>query len=283
MSKESVKNTMKQLIDSGYFGEKSKSLFYQKDGNEKFIGYIDSIFDIYKNDDTQHVFLGFFEEFWNLFQKAKQKDKNKLLRVLDATFEGTKDNENVETLSSYSDLMEANVSYNDILTDFNKKIAQNNINLADKIKMARSMKALFAKGYEYCSKLFTFVLNIQKINMNKKINLENDSRKFGSQKIKEFSDIDNNQYPILINNWNKTIRNAESHINLVYNPDDGIFEGKEIVKNDTINFSVGIIELQAEIFHNAVFMHGYLVAYYLIMIQKTDENLCNEVIKNMYQ
>lgn len=260
------------LTKSGVFGSEARNLL-KKRGNistQEFI-YL-SFCSIYEDPDFDRETLPYTIDFLDLFSDGQSANPQAMVDIITTSMVGDKKSPQLETMSSYTRFLTEHQIFKNNLSEMSK---ERNVDALKRIELANSILHDYSNGFEYCMKLFTFIIAIARVISGKEYDLQLIDKQPSANKLNLFRQLDDGKHGLLVDGWDDRIRNADSHANIVYNPQTCLFEGKNnyYQKTDTgkvrkvEEFTITPVEFLTRITPRVSrFIYGYLGASYLLYL-----------------
>lgn len=270
------------LTKAGIFGDVSQNLLMKrgKVSTQEF-NYL-SFLSIYDDPEFDRQTIPYTLAFMDLFTKAMLADSESLKHIMTASWIGTKELPQLETMSSYTRFLTEHRSVRNASIRLSD---ESDVDALQRIELAHAILHDYANGFEYCMKLFTFILAVEQIIKGKKYDLQLNDKQPSSNKLNLFRQLDGGEHSLLVDGWDARLRNADSHIDILYNPQTFRFEGKnkyyekvgstKVLRNE--EFTVTPAELLTNITPQVGrFIQGYIGASQLLYLVKEGREYYNK-------
>lgn len=284
---EILSNAIQELdafTKEGIFGEKSQELLSERDSIPADEFMFHAIMSIYEDPDFDLGMHQFTITFMNLFVEAMLVDADKLKDIIKASMVGEDEHPELETMSSYTRYMLSKKGQEQLLDELERGTEGSALR---RLNFANGILRNYSEGFEYVMKLFTFILGIEQLINDKKVDLSLISRQNAGNKLNSFRQLDiEKKYTLLTDSWDARLRNADSHLDIRYDTQKHIFEGKNHIKqtnngireNRVETFTITPEELLIDITPNiGRFIQGYLSATYMLFLSKEGRGYYNQV------
>ena len=213
------------LTLEGFFGESSRELTLKRD----FIDQKDffaACIDDWLSDVNQYgkyevkklIFL-----FIKLYSEAIQESGQEAIDALSSFMTGLPENPETECMSSFTEFLRLHVETKNVLQQTQKKQTKN---IADKKRLGGSISNAYSKGVELISKILSVCITLMELADGKSPDQLGTYNLFLWKKSKLFKELSAGKYDEILHSIDRDIRNAESHLNLVFVPDRGAFKYK---------------------------------------------------------
>ncbi|WP_147007326.1 hypothetical protein [Companilactobacillus nantensis] len=278
-----IKN-LEALTKSGAFGSESQNLLKKRGeiSTQEFI-YL-SFCSIYDDPNFDYETLPYIIDFMDLFREGQSTNPQAMVDIITASMVGDKNNLQLETMSSYTRFLTEHQILKNNLSEMSK---ERSVDPLKRIELANAILHDYSNGFEYCMKLFTFIIAIARVVNGKEYDLQIIDKQPSSNKLNLFRQIDGGKHNLLVDGWDDRIRNADSHASIVYNPQTCLFEGKNnhYQKTDTgkirrvEEFTITPVELLTKVIPRVGrFIHGYLGASYLLYLVNADREYYDKAV-----
>lgn len=264
----------------GYFGEESKQLIMKRDSieiNDFLFECVKSIFE--SNQFGKKNIVDVTMLILNLFIDGIKINGQETVDVIMAFFKGTEENPELESMSSYGEFLRIHVEFKKLNNEMRYK---RNITNMDKKKLGSKILSSYSKGVELVGKVFTHLLTIEQIINGKEYDLLKNSFLTIYIKTKEFTELCVGKYDELVSVIDRSIRNADSHLNTYYSVREGKYILKKVVyesgKKKNKTFKITPHKMLLEIYPKiGWFIQGFICAGALIVIGFNDREKFTEV------
>jgi len=289
---ESTLEDLNRLTKEGFFGNQSRVLLERQSNNSLAQTHYQSLMSIFNNPKEQGELINHTTVFLSLFNECLSNKDNDLAELISTSIQGSSSYPMGESLSEYLRYLETKQIFSNCLSEIVKK--NTNPTSSDKVRLASSALSTLSDGFEYCMKLLTYIIAILKNIENKEYDLSKISGTTSRQKIDMFKLLDkSNQYLLIVSGFDEIVRNADSHADIRYSVDKGIFIGKNKhrakVKGQkkTIPINEPLVVTVEEMFNKLIpkvgyFIQGYISASLFVLLSSEDEPLFNKARAYVY-
>lgn len=283
---ESSVEELDVLAQSGDLGKRATLLLEKRKEvtTDEFM-YL-SFLSIYGEKEFDREIQPFTNEFISLFSEVMLKDASELNKIVTVSIKGSKEHPELETMTSYNRLIKGNV----ILKKRIRQLSKNQTSQMERIELGDMILRTYSDGFEYVMKLFTFVIALERVAHGLEYNFSKISSLTAAQKLNNFRQIDKGMHTLLADCWDARLRNADSHMDIIFDSKSGTFKGKNhfwekvngerVQKNES--FEVTIEEMCNDILpKTGQFSQGYMCAVYLTVLVTQNRSLYNKAVKLM--
>lgn len=216
-------------------------------------------------DITQHTrtnICNYILLFMDIYYNALLKDSTLTYDVLFSYWRGTADNPEWEGASGFYEALshrrDSQKAFNTFLEDDKKDI------FMFKSVINKSLTT-YSKLVEYVGKILIPCINLVKIASDKQVNLSPYTKEYATlyNKIESFNELSKNNYTSLTSNINRSIRNAESHLNIKYVIGKGILEYKT---NNGTTETITIEEWFTNIYPEVSWIHESFIYSFILLL-----------------
>jgi hypothetical protein len=238
---EEAGNELEELSMEGYFGDDIKELTSRSNDltlNEYLFLSVKLWIDdkkIYGKNEVKE----FISLFLELYDSASKINPVEVVSVLTAFWQGSKENPEAETMSSYSEFTRI---FTETKTMF-KNSKGKQLKLHEKKSMGANVINTYSKGVEMIGKVLNSCLALAEISNKNQYDLFKISKLTIYQKIERFNKVTNDKYSRLTSLINRQIRNSDAHLSITYKPDLNKFAYKSTVKGKVETQFIGMDEV----------------------------------------
>ncbi|MED1114027.1 hypothetical protein [Bacillus paramycoides] len=227
-------------------------------------------------DKTKEFILSFFE----LYTESIKGGGQKAVDLLSSFWMGTKDNPELECQSAYNEFVRLNVENKEILKEIQLK---EKVSLSDKKRFTSSICNTYSKGVEFIGKVLNVCIALKKIANNEVYNFMDIYELTIFKKVNLFDSITNGKYKNLTNVINRSVRNADSHLNLIYDHITNEFilrkKKKGRIVNEKISYNTMILEIFPLI---GWFTQAFIYSGILVVLSRENQEKFKEAINDIY-
>ncbi|KLA43322.1 hypothetical protein LRP_1502 [Ligilactobacillus ruminis] len=221
---EKADRILKELLENGYFGAESQRMeSIRKNGDIPELIYQSALSIVNEDYGNNKLIYNISNQLCLIYEKAIYIDSQKLKDILVSFMLGTKDNPNLENLSSYKNYMAEMIRIKKELIDLKNK---ENISYEDKLYLGNDFAAHYSSAVEFISKIATILLQLDYLISNKDVEMGDIVKKPTATKLNKLRQSKKCDWTVIVDSVDTHIRNAESHLNYSYDPDTKCFEGK---------------------------------------------------------
>lgn len=266
----------------GFFGESTRELTLKREflDQKDFFGaciddWLSDVNQYGKDEVKKLIFL-----FIQLYSEAIKKSGQEAIDALSSFMTGLPENPETECMSSFTEFLRLDVETKNVLQQTQKKQTKN---IADKKRFGGSLSNAYSKGVELISKILSVCITLMELADGKSPNQLKNYNLFLWEKSKRFKELSLGKYDEILHSIDRDIRNAESHLNLIFIPDRGVFKYK--VKSGK---KYKTKEISAERFILSKYMkigwvsQGFIYSALLTIIAHLDPELFKTKMKQIY-
>ncbi|WP_050607252.1 hypothetical protein [Clostridium niameyense] len=260
-----------ELINDGEFGENVKQLTKQV-GKISDADYYCKCLDLWLRDTKQFgkenvkIFISIFLKIIN---ESLKVDAEKTIYELTSFLEGNDINDRAETISSYNEYM---IYHKTFLEELAKK--------SDEGKSIKNIKQVssalinaYSKGVEYISKIYSLIDILFYIIDERKIDINKINKKTLYEKCNDIKSRKVPEYNILVDSIDRNIRNADAHLNIYFNVNEGVYVYKLLRKNKWKYIKVSATDMIINIYPKIGWIiQGFIYAISLLIIASEDKD-----------
>ncbi|MGG0645507.1 hypothetical protein ABE083_01000 [Bacillus mycoides] len=274
---------MDDLSLEGFYGNSIKMLVEKRD-TMNTPEYLTASLEIWLQDKQQYgkkIVVNFINTFFKLYTNALNTDSKKTLETLTSFWRGTKNSPELENLSAYFELSRSNQETKQFL----KLISQNQKpSIAEKHQAAKLVSSTYSKGIEFIGKTLTTCIILQKISNKESYDFFEIDSMTVFNKVKTFNTISNNQYQDLTKTINRSIRNAEAHLNLTFNHKDATYTLRKKVNKKIIQEKISFEKMMMEIFPNiGWYTQGFVYSGSLLSLAFENQEKFKSLVKEIQE
>ncbi|MED1093940.1 hypothetical protein [Bacillus paramycoides] len=270
-----------ELTKEGIFGEDIKELFEKRENMdtnsflyESLKLWIDDKNQI--KDKTKEFILNFFE----LYTESIKNGGQQAVDTLTSFWMGTKENPELECQSAYNEFVRLNAETNEILQEIKLK---GSISLSDKKKYTSSICNTYSKGVEFIGKILNILIALKKIANKESYNFMDIYDLTIFNKLEMFDKITNQKYKNITTSINRSVRNADSHLNLIYDHKTNDFilrkKKKQKVVNERIPFNTMIQDIYPLV---GWFTQAFIYSAILFVLSRENQEQFKLAINEIY-
>ncbi|MGF9993247.1 hypothetical protein ABEY04_31630 [Bacillus mycoides] len=265
----------------GFFGNDIKMLVEKRD-NVDAKEYFVEILELWLQDTQQYGkenVKDFIKTFFQLYTNALNTDAQKTVDAISSFWTGTKDNPGLENLSAYFELSRLVQETKDYLDTLSRK---QNRTIAERHQGAKFVSNAYSKGIEFIGKTLTTCIILQKISNKETYNFFEIDKMTVFRKVNTFNSVTNNQYQNLTSQINRSIRNADSHLSLIFNHLDSTYtlrkQTNQKVTTEKISFEKMMMEIYPVVgWYTQAFVYSGILLYLAI----EDKEKFNIIVKQI--
>ncbi len=276
-------NELDDLSLEGYFGEEVKGLVQRRD-NLDTTDYLVECLDNWIKDKEQfgkdkvkELMLIFFE----LYTNALKIEGQKAIDVLTCFWKGTSDNPGIECTSSYMEFARINAELSLILSEIQRK---SNTAISDKKKIATAVITAYSKGVELIGKILISCILLEKIEQGQELKIMEIYDLTLYKKINLFQKLSNGRYDKLVNSINRSIRNADAHLNTYFVPSRSEFVFKIKKHNKIITEKLDVLTMLMEVYPQPGWIvQAFVYSSMLLIISNNSKDRFNEKVRQVFE
>lgn len=260
-----------ELIDIDFFGKDVRKLTHKFDDMENYKYFAESL-DLWIEDKNQYgkgEVKSFIILFIKVIKQAFEVDEKETSKQLINFFRGSEDGIHEEKISSYSEVLISHKTYLDEIERLNHGQP---ISIVDKKRIAQLLLDAYCKGFEFISKIFTLVINLDCIIEGENIDFEKINRMSMFQKCNR---IAKSKFEIksITPKLNRHLRNATAHLNITYNTKENKYICKRLKNGKWIMEYIEVKDMILNVYpQNGWIIQGFIysIALYLICVENKD-------------
>ena len=272
------------ITEDGFFGEKARLLNERRDQEASDLFLYECLMDIFSEPQygTNNV-IDIMSLLLELFTEAIATGGQNAVDIMTAFIKGTKDNPELECMSSYTEYITSNVEMKNIA----KLKNGNNISAVDKRLFASKLLTCYSKGVELVGKAFSQLLSLEQIINKEQYNLYENYQLTIYEKVKRFSTLSGGKYDVLTNIIDRNIRNADSHLNAYFSIKENAYIMKVKITHANGKRKFDTLKIKGDVMIREVypkigwFVQGYISACILVVLVYINKEKYNEAIKNI--
>jgi hypothetical protein len=267
-----------ELTGEGFFGQAAQDLLKRRE----LIGCNEYLYESIKiwiegdtdKTQTKELILIFFK----LFTESIRVNSQETVDVLSAFWKGTKDNPEMEGLSSYTEFARLFTETKNAILD--PSIA---VNIAAKRKATSSLTNCYSKGVEFIGRTLVSLIALAQIIKGEPYNFYRISKFLLFDKIVLFKDLTENKYDGLTDIVRRNVRNAEAHLGLTFSTKRNKFVLRKRVNGKLINDYISTEEMIVELFLSVgSYSQAFVFASSLLVLAFEDKDLFKKAIAEIY-
>lgn len=275
-------NELDDLSLEGYFGKDVKGLVERRD-TLNTTDYLVECLDNWIKDKEQfgkgkvkELMLIFFE----LYTNALKINGQKTIDVLTCFWKGTLDNPGIECMSSYMEFARINTELKLIFSEIQGK---SNTAISDKKKMATAVITAYSKGVELIGKILISCILLEKLEQGQELKIMEIYNLTLYKKINLFQKLSNGRYGKLVNSINRSIRNADAHLNTYFVPSRSEFVFKVKKHNKIIIEKFDVPTMLMEVYPLPGWVvQAFVYSSMLLIISNDSKDRFNEMVSKIF-
>ena len=271
-----------ELALEGFFGEETKNLVKIRDSMSTS-EYLYSCLISWNSDDNQYgkdKVKEFILLFFKLYTRSIKSDGQKAIDYLTIFWKGTKENPELECLSAATEFARLHTETLNTLKELNSK---NKITISDRKRLASSIINTYSKGVEFIGKILTTCIVLEKVSKNEPFDLISIYKMTVFEKIKLFNKLSNNEFKNMTNLINRYLRNADSHLSLIFDYKMNVIILKKVKRDKIQNETIPIEKMILEIFpSNGWITQAFIYSGMLLVLSRDNQDLFNKAISEIY-
>ena len=277
-----VANELDELSLEGYFGKESKELVERRDTLDTVDFLVECIDgwiqdkEQYGKEKVKELILIFFELYTSVLQIHGQK----AIDVLTCFWKGTPDNSGTESLSSYMEFLRINTEFKIILSNIQNKP---NVTISDKKRLATSVITAYSKGVELIGKILTPCILLEEIEQGQESNIMKIYNLTLYKKILLFQQLSKGKYDKLVNSINRSIRNADAHLNIRFVPSEDGYLFKVKRDNKIITEKISAVTMLTEVYPQPGWVvQAFIFSSVLLILSISSKEIYKEKINQIF-
>lgn len=274
------------ITQEGFFGRKAKLLVEKREDTPTSEFLFECFMNIFSEPQygTKNT-IGIMFTLAKLYSEAISAKQQDAVDVLTAFMKGTDDHPELECLSSYSEFLSRHVESKQVLSEIQAKIAATTV---DKKRLASSVLTAYSKGVELVGKVFTQLLTLEQMIHGQPHDLYQNSLLTIYKKIDNFLVLSNGDYDKLATVIDRSIRNADSHLNAYFSVNEQAYIMKKTVKTKgktkTETFKLPWAKMVLEVYPKiGWFVQGYLGSCILLILSVDNQDLYKAATKRILE
>jgi hypothetical protein len=273
-------NELDELSLEGYFGESVKQATQRRETisvdqhlYESLKLWIDGEKQTHHEDVKEYIILFFY-----LYLEAFKEGKQEAIDVMSSFWLGTKDNPEMECMSSYGEFARLFTRTKNILIE--KRFEK----LSDKKNFADSLSNTYSKGVELIGKTLTICIILQMIIKKETYSYYKIYNMTLFDKLESFKNNDTKNYKKLITVVNRNLRNAEAHLSLRFIPKTNEYILKKKFNGKIITDKIPIETMIMELFLGVgAYIQAFIYSGILFTLAHNNKELFVKSIREIYE
>jgi len=257
----------------GFFGDSAKDLVIKREATETNEFLYECLINIFNGDQygTANV-IGITFLLLKLYGEAVTAGGQEAVDILSAFMKGTLEHPELECISSYSEFLRTHMDFKNLSSALREKEI---ITAAEKKQLASTMLTSYSKGVELVGKAFTQLLTLEQIINNQPYNLFENSLLTIYMKTEKFLKLSDGKYDKLITIIDRSVRNADSHLNAYYSVAENAYIMKKATKmggkNKIETFKLNPEKMALEVYPKiGWFVQGFISSCILLVLALSD-------------
>jgi len=270
------------LALEGFFGEEIKNLVKKRDSMSTS-EYFYSCLLSWNSDESQYgkdKVKEFILLFFTLYTRSIKSNGQKTIDYLTIFWKGTKENPELECLSASTEFARL---HQETLNTLKELKSKNKITISDRKRLASSIINTYSKGVEFIGKILTTCIVLEKVSKNEPFDLISIYKMTVFEKIKLFNKLSNNEFKNMTNLINRYLRNADSHLSLIFDYKMNVIILKKVKRDKIQNETIPIEKMILEIFpSNGWITQAFIYSGMLLVLSRDNQDLFNKAISEIY-
>lgn len=263
----------------GYFGKEARELVGQRDQMESpdFLSLCLKSWMANKNQFGKERVVQLIALFLQLYAESIGKNGQTAVDCLTYFYRGFPESPEAECLSSFLELLS---SYQEIHRTLGKVLEGERVTSEIRSTLGRQISGTYQKSVEFINKMLTILLLLLDMPDNPGEVLATFTKSL-TWKTQRFLELSKGKYDEIVSQIDRDIRNAESHVDMTFNPSKATFIYKVRKKGRTERREIQAIDLFFRLLALAAVIQAFIYSGSLLVLAGTRPKRYKEISKRL--